>query len=130
MHPPLSSPTGYYGNNNKVFLNSAKKCGEEEGTEEGRQRKGIERGRGERKGREEEGRQRKGREEGERGRGERKGKGVAHSFKQVKEEKRQNEGNGRETWRGEEGTLHNSARLLVSIAFSSFSGPGVSAPQQ
>ena len=110
LHPPLSSPTGYYGNNNKVFLNSAKKCGEEEGTEEGRQRKG--------------------REKGERGRGERKGKGVAHSFKQVKEEKRQNEGNGRETWRGEEGTLHNSARLLVSIAFSSFSGPGVSAPQQ
>ena len=84
-----------------------------------------ERGRGQRKGREE-GRQRKGREEGERGRE----RGVAHSFKQVKEEKRQNEGNGRETWRGEEGTLHNSARLLVSIAFSSFSGPGVSAPQQ
>ena len=46
-HPPLSSPTGYYGNKNKVFLNSAKKCGRE--GEEGR-----EGGRGE--GREEEGR--------------------------------------------------------------------------
>ena len=76
-----------------------KRRGERKGREEG------ERGRGERKGREE-GERGRGERKVDRGRGERKGKGVAHSFKQVKEEKRQNEGNGRETWRGEEGTLH------------------------
>ena len=49
-HPPLSSPTGYYGNKNKVFLNSAKRGGRE-GREEGGERGG----RGERRegGREE-----------------------------------------------------------------------------
>ena len=39
-HPPLSSPTGYYGNKNKVFLNSAKKCGREGGRRGERGREG------------------------------------------------------------------------------------------
>ena len=45
-HPPLSSPTGYYGNKNKVFLNSAKRGGREGREEGGREerREGGERG--------------------------------------------------------------------------------------
>ena len=49
-HPPLSSPTGYYGNKNKVVLNSAKRGGREEEGREGREEGGSG----------EEGRQRKG----------------------------------------------------------------------
>ena len=45
-HPPLSSPTGYYGNKNKVVLNSAKRGGREGGRKRGgreERREGVER---------------------------------------------------------------------------------------
>ena len=82
--------------------------------------------RGERKGREEGDRERRGREEGERGRG----KGWHIRLNKSKKRRDKMRGTGGKHGGGRRGPYINSARLLVSIAFSSFSGPGVSAPQQ
>ena len=100
MHPPLSSQAGYYGNDNKVFLN--KKCGREGAEERGRGR----RGRGEEKGNVEGG-------GGERGRKERRegGKGKRREKGGEEEERKEERGEEKGRKEGEGGTLHKLSQV-------------------